>query len=274
METLRSRSYEDQPDHLTKLFQESDSKLWRILVLLSLETARVRADKGLLRTVAKELFSQSARIYDPDQDDDWDSGSARDLTCLYQSGHRAACRVGVGDKKLKREFLERIAAILPRAVEEDIYHPYAHTQGILEDFEGEIPVWVRVVCDGPRDSAVVERFENQMLKSGGTSALRSLGAFWAMAGAPKAKADRIRGVCQHPTEHDEVAYGVGLAVGCGCYPLSVGEAWLALCEAGFGGKLESLTSFINGYAEAREDPRAIWSARLVRQLRHRPHDVK
>jgi len=270
METLRTQSYKDQPDHLTKFLQELDSKLWRIHVLLSLETARIRADRGLLKIVAKELVSQRARIYDPDGDPMWNS--ARDLTCLYQSGYRAAWRVR--DKDLQQEFLKRIVAILPRAVGEDIHHPYAQIPGILKDFEGEIPVWLRLVCDGPRDSAMVERFEDQMLKPGGPSDTRSLGAFWAIAGAPKAKAGRIRRAIQVSSEISEVAYGVGLAVGCRCSTLSVSEAWMSLCEAGFGGTLKRLTAFVNGYAEAREDPRAIWSARLVRQLGHRQQDAK
>ena len=212
MGILRSRSYQGEPEHLTPFFEESDAELWSIHVLLSLEAARVHTDKTLLQAVAKELLSQSTRIHNPA---DRRPGPAWDLTRLYQSAHRAAGRVG--DEKLQEELLERMIAIYPHAVGERAY------EGILSDFDGEMPVWVRVVCDGSRDMAVVRRFEDvmvEMLKlgrpkspEGATAARRSLGAFWAMTGASKTKADRILGTCRHLTHAHHVAYGVGLAVG-------------------------------------------------------------
>jgi|GEM_PF-5181525 hypothetical protein len=95
-----------------------------------------------------------------------------------------------------------------------------------------------------------------------------------MTGTPKAGADRIRGIFRHPTDKHHIAYGVGIVVGCGCSTLTVSETWMSLSDTKIGRTLESLTAFINGYAESKEDPRAIWSARLVRQLSHRQQDTK
>lgn len=258
MEILRTQSYQDQPEHFAKCLQQSDSELWRVQILQSFEAAQIHADRKLLQIVAENLISQTTRIYDPDDDSGW-LNSARDLTCLYQSAHRAACRVH--DENLQQEFLKRIVAILPRAAGEGVHFPR-----ILEVFEGEVPVWVRVVCDGPKGSLIIERFESEMHKPGAQSDLRSLGAYWAMTGATKAKAVRIRRTFRVQSDTTEVAYGVGLAVGYGRCTLSVSEAWVSLCEAGFGRTLQCLTAFVNGYAEARDDSRTKWSARLARQL--------
>ena len=273
MKALRSRSYKDDPEHFATFFrEEEDSDIWRVHVRLSLKAARVRADNELLQMVIWELFSQSTRIHGG-----FANRGARDLTRLYQSAHSAAVRVG--DETLQQESIKRIIAIYPDALREVLW------EADLSDLDDEIPVWVRIACDSSRDSAVIRRFEDVILEqekvgngipSGSTiqgvpgsrtEALRSLGAFWAITGAPQSKTDRIRGVCKGADDNEDVAFGVGIAVGCVGSTLIVSEAWKSLSDAKFGGTLKSLTAFCNGYAEGKEDRHAKWTARFIRELR-------
>lgn len=265
MDVLRSRSYLKKPKFLHPFIQEKDDELWQTLVLLSLEVARINADKTLLQHVSKELLVQRERVYDPEKDDGWPN-LARDLQYLYLSAHRAAVRVK--DENLQQKLIKEMISIAPytRVKTSDL-------SSNLNNFD-TVPVWVRVVCDKSRDVKLISEIEELMIKllknkKEGEEGRKTLGTIWAMNGASQIKAKKILSLCKKRDEQHDVTYGVGFSVGSGCSSLSVTEALTSLRKAGIGGDtLVNFTAFCNGYTDARDDSRKTWTNRLAQKLEY------
>lgn len=217
MEDLRNRVYLQNPDRLSRYFQEQDTELWTVQVLLILEVARVRRDNELLVTAANELLKQSDRIYDfanPSPND-----PVSDLDCLYHSALRAARRTG--NRKLQDQLTSRVIQLIPAVLEES-RTVHGNDAAVLSHFGGEIPAWTRELCVGSAELDLVERFENTVFEVDARRLpFSALGACWVVNGASREKMERLFRLCNTWDDESALLHGVGIAVGFGASPFGL-----------------------------------------------------
>lgn len=250
---LRNQTYKKSPEVLTALLQEPDSELWRFYVLLTLEAARLRADERLLQLASRNLLEQSQRLYNPNNEDY--EHMLRDLNILYFSAYRSAKRVS--NQKLQNELMTRMLSLFPAASNEDSHN------NILKDRIDEIAIWAYLVSDCYGNPMWLQKFEEQAGELGSDY----IGIFWALTGKTKIKDKEILTMYDKSYHLDGVAFGAGFAVGTGRASLTVGEAWISLCQANRSyNTLERLAAFCSGYTRGKESPQEIWDTRFIQEL--------
>lgn len=265
LDILRNQTYKKKPEVLSALLQEPDSEIWRFYVLLTLETARLYADEKLLHLGTCNLLEQSQRLHNPNVDDT--ENMIQDLSILYFSAYRAAKRVN--DKKTQKEMMKRLLSLFPKITDEGIFD-------VLSTNVDEISIWAFLISDSSHDGVSLHNFEETLFRASeglvGKLETHCIGIIWATTGKTKIKGKNILTMYNKSYEFHGIAFGAGFAVGSGRALLTVGEAWTRLCQADrYYNTMECLAAFCTGYTKGRENPQAIWEARLIQELSNTKH---
>ncbi|MCA9007317.1 MAG: hypothetical protein KDA70_18750, partial [Planctomycetaceae bacterium] len=152
---LRNQTYKKTPEEFARLLKEPDSELWRFQVLLSLETARLRADHNLLQLTARSLLEQSERLYSTSREEY--ENSPNDLCCLYFSAFYAAQRLN--DRELQDDLLARLLKLYPQMNE--------FYTDVLYDQQSNNLDWFYLFSDRALAPDWRQKFEAVLLKDSG-----------------------------------------------------------------------------------------------------------
>ncbi|QDT40738.1 hypothetical protein Pan241w_07960 [Gimesia alba] len=254
---LRTQTYQKSPEALSKLLQEPESELWRFCVLLSLETARLRADRKLLQLASRSLLEQSDRLYSFKREED--ENMAEDLRCLYYSAFRAAKRVN--DSKLQQKLLERILSIDPDI--DGTYH------NVLTIHHTDISDWSQLLSDAAIDPKWLKKYEEISLNTFEKYLFGQyeIGMLWATTAQSEINGKQILTMYRKCSDLNTLARGAGFAAGRGCALLSVGATWLNLCQsAPRYNSVECFIEYCEGYTEGKQSSRSDWDTRLLQVL--------
>jgi hypothetical protein len=257
LELLNTQAYQQNPADLDALLKHEDSELWRLCVLLSLETARLRKDRELLTRASNSLLQQSKRLL-PSTSHDFQN-RIRDLNCLYYSAFQAAR--SVDDQKLQQELLTRVLALYPRI---DV--------GWFETLnERHVPKveWIYLVSDPDLAPGWLQKYESMLLedfeKTGGAPV--EIGALWATTGRTTIGGKSLLPLLQDHVDLRDVARGAGDSAGGGRAALPVKGTWLRLCQLNpHFDNVPCFLEFCEGFMQARQSQKNDWDARFLRVL--------
>ncbi|QDT91085.1 hypothetical protein [Gimesia algae] len=254
---LRKQTYKKNPEVFTRLLQEPDSELWRFQVLLSLETARLRADHNLLQLTARSLLEQSERLYSTSREEY--ENSPNDLCYLYFSAFYAAQRLN--DRKLQDDLLSRLLKLYPQMG--DYY------TDVLYDQQSKNLDWFYLFSDRALAPVWRQKFEAVLLKDSGPQGFSKseFGMLWATFGTTEIDGKAILTMYKEDYNLMGIAWGAGYAVGRGRAALPVCATWQQLSQ--IDPRFNTVTCFVEfcgGYAKGKEKESENWDARFLQVL--------
>ena len=254
---LQKETYKERPEDFKRLLQEPDSELWRFNVLLSLESARLRADQKLLQLVSNSLLEQSDRLYS-DKREEYEN-SPNDLCYLYFSAFRTAQRLN--DRELQRNLLSRLLKLYPQMGE--------FYTDVLYDQQSQNLDWFYLFSDLRLDREWLPQFEVVLLKDSGPYGYSKaeFGMLWATYGTREIKGKAILTRYKANFQFQDIAWGAGYAAGRGRAALPVGATWLKLRR--IDPHLNTVPCFVDycsGYVTGKHKQTDNWDARFLRVL--------
>lgn len=255
---LRKQTYQQDPEEFTRLLQEPDSELWRFNILLSLETARLRADPKLLQLVSRSLLKQSERLFSPAREEY--ENSPNDLCYLYFSAFYAAQRLN--DRELQNDLLARLLKLYPHMGGE-------YYTDVLYDQRSHNFDWFYLFSDRTLDPEWRQKFEALLVKGLGRHpySKSEFGMLWATFGTTEIDGKAILTMYKENYNYLNIAGGAGYAAGRGRAALPVGDTWRKLSQ--LEPRLNSVACFIDfcgGYMSGKEQQADDWDARFLRVL--------
>ncbi|MCA9020040.1 MAG: hypothetical protein KDA74_07865, partial [Planctomycetaceae bacterium] len=254
---LRNQTYKKTPEEFARLLKEPDSELWRFQVLLSLETARLRADHNLLQLTARSLLEQSERLYSTSREEY--ENSPNDLCCLYFSAFYAAQRLN--DRELQDDLLARLLKLYPQMNE--------FYTDVLYDQQSNNLDWFYLFSDRALAPDWRQKFEAVLLKDSGPQGYSKseFGMLWATFGTTEIQGKAILTMYKENYNLLGIAWGAGYAVGRGRAALPVCATWQQLSQ--IDPRFNTVTCFVEfcgGYAKGKEKESENWDARFLQVL--------